>query len=83
MRKVKALHKAVYEPIADLITYRAMPTDQAPMNSIDPVILLNHHGLPFGPHPHRGFETVTFILEGDLTHQDSRQRTDSCRDFFR
>jgi len=27
--------------------------------------------LPFGPHPHRGFETVTFILEGDLTHKDS------------
>jgi redox-sensitive bicupin YhaK (pirin superfamily) len=21
--------------------------------------------LPFGPHPHRGFETVTFILEGE------------------
>ncbi|WP_240493080.1 pirin family protein [Kushneria phosphatilytica] len=28
-------------------------------------------GLPFGPHPHRGFETVTFILEGSLAHADS------------
>ena len=27
--------------------------------------------MPFGPHPHRGFETVTFILHGDLTHKDS------------
>jgi redox-sensitive bicupin YhaK (pirin superfamily) len=27
--------------------------------------------LPFGPHPHRGFETVTFILEGTLAHYDS------------
>lgn len=81
MRTIKAQHKAVYEPIADLVTYRAMPTHHVPMNLIDPFILLNHHGwqeypphnqgLPFGPHPHRGFETVTFILEGDLTHKDS------------
>ncbi|HEU4903465.1 MAG TPA: pirin family protein, partial [Flavisolibacter sp.] len=52
-----------------------------PMNAVDPFLFLNHHGrqeyqpnnhgLPFGPHPHRGFETVTFILEGDLTHRDS------------
>ena len=28
-------------------------------------------GLPFGPHPHRGFETVTFILDGELMHRDS------------
>jgi len=26
----------------------------------------------FGPHPHRGFETVTYIVEGSLIHQDSR-----------
>jgi quercetin 2,3-dioxygenase len=58
-----------------------MPTDAVPMNVVDPFIFLNHHGwqeylpknagLPFGPHPHRGFETVTFIIEGDLTHKDS------------
>ena len=81
MRTIKATHKAVYEPIGDLVTYRAMPTNSVAMNQIDPFIFLNHHGrqqylpknngLPFGPHPHRGFETVTFILEGDLTHKDS------------
>ena len=81
MRTIKTTHKAVYEPIADLITYRAMPTPTMAMNRIDPFIFLNHHGwqqyppgnhgLPFGPHPHRGFETVTFILEGDLVHKDS------------
>jgi len=81
VRKIKAKHKAVYEPIADLVTYRALPTDTVGMNQIDPFIFLNHHGLqeylpknhglPFGPHPHRGFETVTFILKGDLTHKDS------------
>jgi redox-sensitive bicupin YhaK (pirin superfamily) len=58
-----------------------MPTDGVALNALDPFLFLNHHGwqnflphnagLPFGPHPHRGFETVTFILEGDLTHKDS------------
>ena len=81
MRPVQAVYKAEYEPIADLVTYRALPTHQVPMQLIEPFIFLNHHGwqrygprnagLPFGPHPHRGFETVTFILEGDLTHKDS------------
>lgn len=81
MRKIKAHYKAEYEPIADLITYRALPTREVAMNQLDPFLFLNHHGhqvyypgnagLPFGPHPHRGFETVTFILEGELTHKDS------------
>ena len=48
---------------------------------IDPFLFLNHHGfqvykphnqgLPFGPHPHRGMETVTFIVDGDIMHKDS------------
>jgi quercetin 2,3-dioxygenase len=81
MRTIKALHKAQYEPIADLVTYRAMPTHSLMLNVLDPFLFLNHHGwqeyppnntgLPFGPHPHRGFETVTFIIEGDLVHKDS------------
>ncbi|HVG40743.1 MAG TPA: pirin family protein, partial [Chitinophagaceae bacterium] len=81
MKKIKAIHKAVYEPIGDLVTYRALPANGVAMNQLDPFIFLNHHGfqqypphnngLPFGPHPHRGFETVTFILQGDLMHKDS------------
>lgn len=81
LKPVVSVHNALYEPIADLVTYRAFPTGSLPMNALDPFIFLNHHGwqeypprnqgLPFGPHPHRGFETVTFILEGDLMHQDS------------
>jgi len=81
MRIIKAKHKAVSEPIADLSTYRAFPTPLVDMHEMDPFLLLNHHGLqkypaanrglPFGPHPHRGFETVTFIVEGDLVHKDS------------
>ncbi|HET8752730.1 MAG TPA: pirin family protein [Salinimicrobium sp.] len=79
MRSIKQIHKAEYRPIADLITYSPMPTNSLEM--VDPFLFLNHHGpqkyqpnnngLPFGPHPHRGMETVTFILDGDITHQDS------------
>ncbi|MHA6280987.1 pirin family protein [Salinimicrobium sp. CAU 1759] len=79
MRTVKRTYKAEYRPIADLITYSPMPTRQLRM--IDPFLFLNHHGpqnyapgnngLPFGPHPHRGMETVTFILDGDIAHKDS------------
>lgn len=79
MRTVKRIHKAEYRPIADLVTYSPMPTRDLQM--IDPFLFLNHHGpqtyepnnngLPFGPHPHRGMETVTFILDGDIAHKDS------------
>ncbi|GGG26504.1 pirin family protein [Pontibacter amylolyticus] len=79
MRKIKKLHKAVPAPVGNLVTYRAIPTRD--VEYIDPFLFLNHHGpqvykpgnrgLPFGPHPHRGFETLTFILEGDIMHQDT------------
>ena len=79
MRTIKQQHRALSAPIGDLVTYRALPTPS--LEHLDPFLFLNHHGpqvyaphnqgLPFGPHPHRGFETVTFILDGDIMHQDT------------
>lgn len=79
MRTIKAIHTAEYAPIADLTTYTPLPSRSLTM--LDPFLLLNHHGpqryapnnngLPFGPHPHRGMETVTFIVAGDIMHKDS------------
>jgi redox-sensitive bicupin YhaK (pirin superfamily) len=79
MRTIKKIHEAAYSPIADLITYSPLPSRW--LRQIDPFLFLNHHGLqqytpnnnglPFGPHPHRGMETVTFILDGDIMHKDS------------
>ncbi len=79
MRTIKKIHKPIYEPISDLVTYRVIPTHS--IEYLDPFLFLNHHGpqtyppnnngLPFGPHPHRGMETVTFILEGDIAHFDN------------
>lgn len=78
-RTVKALHLAYRDDIGDLVTRRPLPGPGLPQ--LDPFLFLNHHGpqtyppnnggLPFGPHPHRGFETVTFILEGELAHLDT------------
>ena len=79
MRSIKKLHIPEYAPIADLITYRVLPTRS--IQYLDPFLFLNHHGpqvykpnnsgLPFGPHPHRGMETVTFVISGDIAHKDS------------
>jgi quercetin 2,3-dioxygenase len=78
-RSVARLHRAYRDDIGDLRTVRPLPGPD--LEQIDPFLFLNHHGpqtyaprnggLPFGPHPHRGFETVTFILDGELAHLDS------------
>jgi len=78
-RTVAAIHPAIRDDIGDLVTRRPLPNRRLP--ALDPFLFLNHHGpqtyepnnrgLPFGPHPHRGFETVTFILAGELAHLDT------------
>ena len=78
-KTIKRAHPAMRDDIADLTTRRPVPGQD--VEQIDPFLFLNHHGpqvyaprnrgLPFGPHPHRGFETVTFILTGELAHRDS------------
>ncbi|MBJ7220338.1 MULTISPECIES: pirin family protein [unclassified Brenneria] len=78
-RTIKFQHPAYRDDIGELSTIRPVPGPE--VEQIDPFLFLNHHGpqtyppnnagLPFGPHPHRGFETVTFILAGELSHLDS------------
>jgi redox-sensitive bicupin YhaK (pirin superfamily) len=78
-RTVRRVHPALRDDIADLVTRRPLPGPG--LDRLGAFLFLNHHGpqtygpgnqgLPFGPHPHRGFETVTFILEGDLAHRDT------------
>jgi redox-sensitive bicupin YhaK (pirin superfamily) len=79
MRTIRKQYRAIRDDIGELHTWRPLPNDE--IQQIDPFLFLNHHGpqmyparnrgLPFGPHPHRGFETVTFIVEGSLTHRDT------------
>jgi redox-sensitive bicupin YhaK (pirin superfamily) len=78
-KTIRRQHAAHRDDIGDLVTRRPLPGPG--IDQLDPFLFLNHHGpqvygphnrgLPFGPHPHRGFETVTFILQGSLAHRDS------------
>lgn len=57
-----------------------LPTTR--VDQISPFLLLHHFGptkvspgkdpLGVGPHPHRGFEPVTFLYSGGIRHKDSR-----------
>jgi quercetin 2,3-dioxygenase len=63
---------------AGFLVRRPFPT--AAFSESDPFLLLDEMGpMELGPgeaqgapdHPHRGFETVTYVLSGDLEHKDS------------
>jgi len=87
-RTIRRQYEAISDDIGDLRTRRPLPNDE--LEQVDPFLFLNHHGpqiyppgnrgLPFGPHPHRGFETVTFILEGSLAHRDTGGHDSVIRD---
>lgn len=57
------------------------PLPSLQINDVDPFILLHHYGPyqintesnPFdlGPHPHRGFEPITLLVQGEQLHRDS------------
>lgn len=79
LKVIKATHAALRDDIGNLITRRPLPAPG--LDRLGAFLFLNHHGpqvytpnnqgLPFGPHPHRGFETVTFVLQGELAHRDT------------
>lgn len=56
------------------------PFPSAGLDAVDPFLLIDEMGpADYGPgeavgapdHPHRGFETVTYMLEGEFEHEDS------------
>jgi redox-sensitive bicupin YhaK (pirin superfamily) len=62
-----------------MLVTRPFPTAQ--IDRLDPFLLLDRMGpVVHGPgeakgapdHPHRGFETVTYMLEGTIEHEDSQ-----------
>lgn len=78
-KQVSQLFTAGREQVGEHPMYQPLPSPEAP--ELDPFLLLHHHGphlfapynqgLPFAPHPHRGFETLTIILAGAVEHADS------------
>lgn len=60
------------------VVRRPVPTHG--LDQVDPFLLIDEMGpIDYGPgqavgapdHPHRGFETVTYVLEGEMEHEDS------------
>jgi quercetin 2,3-dioxygenase len=61
-----------------VLIHRVFPSSQ--ITELDPFLLLDHLGpvelkpgeaKGFPDHPHRGFETVTYLLDGEFQHRDS------------
>lgn len=79
-KKILKITSSAPQQVGEHRMYQPIP-DQG-LEQLSPFLLLHHHGpheyapynqgLPFGPHPHRGFETLTFIYEGEIEHKDSQ-----------
>ena len=76
---IKTIGRSDFVNMGPIQLRQPIPTQHIDM--IDPFILLHHYGPynidernnPFdlGPHPHRGFEPITFLIEGEQLHRDS------------
>ena len=80
-RKVKYLIPAYDVDMGGIPLKQALPTNN--VDQVDPFLLLHHAKFKYredapalhqgiGPHPHRGFSPVTFVVEGEVHHRDSR-----------
>jgi redox-sensitive bicupin YhaK (pirin superfamily) len=67
------------QPAPGLVVDRPLPGPE--IDYLDPFLMLDHFGPDvvapgeqggLNPHPHRGFETVTVMLEGAMEHHDSQ-----------
>lgn len=78
-RKIKQVLPSMRATEGDgMVIHRAFPGSS--VSEIDPFLLLDEmgplelkagQGGGFPDHPHRGFETVTYLLEGQMEHRDS------------
>jgi quercetin 2,3-dioxygenase len=79
-RSIRLVEKSDETPEGDgFIVHRSFPSRS--VRNLDPFLLLDEMGpldlLPqeergFPDHPHRGFVTVTYMLEGRFEHRDSQ-----------
>ena len=79
-RSIRLVTKSSETPEGDgFVVHRSFPSQS--IRDLDPFLLLDEMGpldlLPyeskgFPEHPHRGFVTVTYILEGRFEHKDSQ-----------
>lgn len=81
LKKVKNYIPAYDIDMGGIPLKQALPTLK--VQNVDPFLLLHHGSFSttdkapaiqqgLGPHPHRGFTPVTFVIEGEVHHRDSR-----------
>jgi redox-sensitive bicupin YhaK (pirin superfamily) len=78
-RTVKQLETATNEKVGSFSIKNVLPSRA--LKQVDPFLLI-HHLKPFSlkagedariaPHPHAGFEVMTYLMEGEFFHRDSR-----------
>lgn len=79
-RNVQYLLPATQIDMGGFPVKQALPTQK--VQQVDPYLLLHHARTKYsnrskakhqgvGPHPHRGFSPVTFVIEGEIYHRDS------------
>jgi redox-sensitive bicupin YhaK (pirin superfamily) len=82
-RNISNIFRADQVPLTPtMMVKRVFPHQR--FKNLDPFVFLDHFGPAFhktgasafeegtGAHPHRGFITFTYLLEGDMEHRDSR-----------
>ncbi|MFN3940024.1 MAG: pirin family protein, partial [Chitinophagales bacterium] len=80
MRNVQYIFQADTVQLGKAEVLQALPIRN--IEQVSPFLLLHHYKklniapgeveLDVAPHPHRGFEPVTFLFAGGLHHRDSR-----------
>lgn len=76
---IKTVGASPFTMMGPIELRQPIPSQKIPR--VDPFLLLHHYGPypinkdsnPFdlGAHPHRGFEPITFLIEGEQKHRDS------------
>lgn len=79
LNSIKRVGRSDFVNMGPIELRQPIPTQH--IENVDPFILLHHYGPytideannPFdlGPHPHRGFEPITFLIQGEQLHRDS------------
>ena len=79
LNSIKKIGRSDFVNMGPIKLRQPIPTQE--IDLIDPFVLLHHYGPypinefnnPFdlGPHPHRGFEPITFLIQGEQLHRDS------------
>lgn len=80
IKNVKYLLPATEIDMGGFPVKQALPTQK--VQQLDPFLLLHHAKTKYssrklakhqgiGPHPHRGFSPVTFVIKGEVHHRDS------------